>query len=157
MVNLFILLKWTICSYFLFPIVFILFASITYAHNVKRVICKQLAALVYLGFCLALCVSCLVGLMVCVSTSCLSSGSHKNEKFEQLHKYPCKIHVCDFLIFSFFFPLWGYPESRTVWMLTKKWELRYLSVLLGFTCLCSPWSPQTASLFPGRFKLGFIP
>lgn len=72
---------------FYFPIVFILFASLIYAHNAKCVVCKQLATLLYLGFCLALYVICLVGLMVCVSTSCLGSGSYKNEKFEQLHKY----------------------------------------------------------------------
>lgn len=59
--------------------------------------------------------------MVCVSTSCLGSGSYKQAwKVWAVAQICINIHSeCMCVSFLFFFPLWGYSESRGPQMLTK--------------------------------------
>lgn len=69
-----------------------------------------------LGFCLALLVGCLVGLMVCVSTPCLgdshSTAFRVATRMKSLSSCTNIRAKCMCMSFPFFFPLRGYPSSQ---------------------------------------------
>lgn len=143
----------------------ILFASLAYAHNVKWTVPKPVTALAPLGFCLALLAGCLVVPMVCVSTPCLGD-SHltvfrvgtrmkRLSSCTNMHKYPCKMDVYEFSIFLSPLGMSRSQEEHECW---QKVRAQIVSrVLLGFTLLCSPWTPQTTFLLAAWFKQWFIP
>lgn len=115
---------------FLFPMIFILFANLTYTHDVKQMLPKPLTALACLGFCVALLLGCLVGLMVCDSTPCLGD-SHLTAfrvatRMRSLSSCTNTHTKCMCMGFPFFCPLWGYPRAKRNTNSDKKWKLRYL-------------------------------
>lgn len=125
-----ILLKWTILVTFLFPIIFILFANQTYAHNVKWMVPKPLTTLVSLGFFLAIFVDWLVVLIVHVFTPCLDdsylTAFRVAVRMQTSGSYTYIWTKCMCMSSPFFFPLPGYLGSQREHKCDKKFGFRYL-------------------------------